>query len=113
MRTHNGAVEHRVFVVGIGRQMLEDPLPDPGFGPPAEPPVHVFPVAETLRQIAPRDAGAIAIQDRLDEQAVVRRGHADMFLPPRQQVFDPVPLVVAQCVAAHRSASKADRLRIE
>ena len=33
-----------------------------------------------------------------------------MSLPPRQQVLDPVPLVVAQYVAAHRSAPKADRL---
>src|SRR4029077_8437307 len=57
--------------------------------------------------------GAVAIQHRLDEQAVVRRGHADMSLPPRQQVLDPVPLVVAQCIAAHRSAPKADRLGIE
>jgi hypothetical protein len=36
MGAHNGAVDHRVFVVGIGREMLENPLPDAGFGPPAE-----------------------------------------------------------------------------
>ena len=72
-----------------------------------------LPVAEALWQIAPGDAGAVAVKHRLDEPAVVRRGHADMSLPPRQQVLDPLPLVVATFVAAHRSASKADRLRIE
>ena len=113
MGAHDGAVDHRVFVVGIGRELLEDALPDAGFGPAGEAPVHVVPVAEPLGQVAPRDAGTVAIQHRFDEQAVVRRGHADMALAARQQLLNPLPLVVAECVAAHRSASKADRLRIE
>src|SRR3954453_17121611 len=38
----------------------------------------------------------------LHEQPVVLRGHADMALPPRQQILDAVPLVVAKGVASHR-----------
>jgi len=37
MRPPDSAVEHRIFVVGIGGEMLEDFLPDPGFGSPTEP----------------------------------------------------------------------------
>src|SRR5205085_8853637 len=88
MGAHDGAIDHRIFVVGIGRELLEDALPDTGFGPAGEAPVHVVPVAEPLWQIAPRDAGTVAIQPRFDEPAVVRRGHADMALAARQQVLD-------------------------
>src|SRR5271170_1251019 len=77
MRPHNGAVEHRIFVVGIGGEMLEDLLPDPGFGPPSEPAMGILPVAQALRQIAPRDAGAVAIEHRLDEATIVLSGRAN------------------------------------
>jgi hypothetical protein len=40
-------------LVGIGREMLEDPLPDSRLRPPAEAPVHVFPIPEAFWQIAP------------------------------------------------------------
>jgi hypothetical protein len=33
MRAHDGAVDHRVFVVGVGREMQKDPLPDSRPGP--------------------------------------------------------------------------------
>jgi hypothetical protein len=42
MSPHNGAVDHRVFIIGIDREMLKYPLPDPGFRPPAETSVDVF-----------------------------------------------------------------------
>src|SRR5271169_6640494 len=100
MRPHDGAVEHRIFVVGIGGQMLEDLLPDPGFGPPSEPAMGILPVAQALRQIAPRDAGAVAIEHRLDEATIVLSGRANMADPPRQPVLDPLPLVVAQSISS-------------
>ena len=65
--SHNGAVDHRVFVVAIAWQVVKDALPDPGFGPATEPSLRVLPVAESLRQVAPRYSGAVLIQDRLDE----------------------------------------------
>jgi hypothetical protein len=94
----DGAVDHRVFVVGIGGQMLEDLLPDPALGPAAEPAMGVLPIAESLRQIAPRDAGAVAIENRFDESTIVLGSGADMTDPARQPIFDPLPLVVAQSI---------------
>ena len=101
---HDGAVDHRVFVVGIGREMLEDPLPDTGFRPAAEAPMTVAPLPKALRQVAPRDTGSIPEQHRLDEQLVVRRRHPNRSRTAGQYVLDPVPLVVMQSVAPHRSA---------
>ncbi len=67
MATHDGAVHHRVFVVGVFGEMFENPPPDTGFGPAAEAAVHVLPVTEAFRQIPPGDAGTVAIQHGLDE----------------------------------------------
>jgi hypothetical protein len=104
MSAHNGAVDHRVIVVGSLGQMLKDALPDTGFGPAGKAAVHVFAVAEALRQVAPGDTGAIAVEYGVDKQTVVRSGHANRTGPTRQQVLDPVPLVIAESVSAHRSA---------
>ena len=104
MSPHDGAVDHRVFVVSFGREMLEDALPDAGFGPAAETPLGVLPPAQAFRQVAPGNTGAVTIQHRFDEQAVIGGGDPDRTFPARQQVLDPVPLVVAKSVAAHRSA---------
>src|SRR5665213_3625969 len=106
MGAHNSAVDHRVFVVGIGGEMCKDPPPYTVLGPAAEPLMHVLPIPEALRQVAPRNAGAIVIEHCFDEQPVVRRGHAHMALLPRQQVSDALPLIIAKGVASHRSAPK-------
>ena len=84
MGAHNGAVDHRVFVVGVCGEMLEQPLPDTAFGPTAEPSVDLYPVAKPLRQLAPRHPGTIAVQHRLDEQPIVRGGHSDRTFAPGQ-----------------------------
>src|SRR4029077_11307662 len=91
---HNGAVDHRIFVVGVCGEMLKHPLPDTAFGPTAEPSVDLCPLTEPLRQIAPWHPGTIAVQHRLNEQSIVRRGHPDRAFAPGQQVFDPLPRVV-------------------
>jgi hypothetical protein len=54
-----------------------------------------FPIAVADRQITPRYAGPVAINHSIDEQAVVRRGAADMTFAARQKVPDLDPLVVA------------------
>jgi hypothetical protein len=104
MGAHDGAVDHRVFVVGICSEMLEYPLPHASFGPTAEPQMDLGPIAESRRQIAPWHPGAIAIQHRLDELSIVRCGHPDRTFTPWQQVPDPFPLVVAQSESPHPSA---------
>jgi hypothetical protein len=102
---HNGAVDHRVFVVGVCGEMLKHPLPDAAFCPAAEPQVNLSSVAEPLRQVAPRHPGTITIQHRVHEQPVIRRGDTDRAFASRQQVLDPFPLVVVQSKPPHRSAS--------
>ena len=102
---HNGAVDHRVFVVGVCGEMLKHPVPHTAFGPTAKPQVDLCPVAEPLRQIAPWHPGAIAVQHRLDELPIVRRRHSDRAFASRQQVLDPLPLIVTQSEPPHRSAS--------
>jgi hypothetical protein len=104
MGAHNAAIDHRIFVVGVCGEMLKDPLPHTAFGPTAEPQVDLRPITEALRQIAPRHSGTIAVQHRLDEQPIVRRRHSDRAFASRQQVLDPLPLIVTQSEPPHRSA---------
>jgi hypothetical protein len=104
MGTHNGAVDHSVFVVGIGRENIEHPLPDPSFRPARPPRVHLDRVAEPLWQIAPWNACPVTIENCFDKQPVVTGAHTYPSFAPGQQVLDPLPLVVTQCIAAHRSA---------
>ena len=111
MGAHNGAVDHRVFVVGVCGEMLKHLLPHTAFGPTAEPQVDFCPVTEPLRQIAPWHSGTITVQHRLHEQPIVRRGHPDRAFAPGLQGLDPLPLIVTQSETPHRSApQQADRL---
>jgi hypothetical protein len=101
---HDGAVNHRIFVVGLGGQVLEEALPHPFIGPAAEPLVGVLPVAKPFRQIAPRNSGAVAVEHRFDESAIVVGGDADITGFAGQQVLDSLPLVIAKCISVHGSA---------
>ena len=102
---HDGAVDHRVFVVGVGREMLEYPLPHTAFGPTAEPPVYLDAVAELLRYVAPRHTRPVTIEHGVDEQSIVCRGYPDRAVAPRQDAFDPFPLVVAQPEPPHHRSA--------
>ena len=66
------------MVVVISGKMLEQSLPNRSLGPMAEPPVGVFPVTQALRQVAPGNAGTVAVENRFDKAAVVVGGDADM-----------------------------------
>jgi hypothetical protein len=70
-------------MIGIGRYVLEHPLPHAGLGPAAEAGLHLDPAPEALGQIAPRDTGAEAVEHGLDKQPVILGGHAHMPDPPR------------------------------
>lgn len=106
MGAHDRTVDHRVFIVGVRRQVIENAAPYSRFGPSAVAPVDILPIAEALRKITPRDAGAIAVDHRLDEQTIVCRRNPDMPIPPGKEVADALPLGVAKAVASHRSAPK-------
>src|SRR5206468_9340961 len=70
----------------------------------AEAGVDLLPGPEPLRQVAPGDARPVAVQHRLHEQAVVLRRDPDVSQAPGQEILDPLPLVIAERVAAHRSS---------
>jgi len=109
MSPHDGAVDHRVLVVAIGGQVPKDALPYAGFGPAAEPPVRILPVAEALRQVASWYSGTVPVQHRLDKATIVLGGCPDVAQLAGKQVLDPFPLVVAQSIAGHASTFyKAD-----
>ena len=50
--------------------------------------MRVLPVAEALRQVAPRYASAVSIQNRLDETAIVAGGYTDITGLAGKQVLD-------------------------
>ena len=109
MSPHDGAVDHGVFVVRIGGQMVKHSFPHPGFRPATEAPVGVLPVAESFRQVAPGNSRAVSTQNRLDESTIVAGGGANMSWPAGKQVLYPFPLVIAKSIAGHASALfKAD-----
>ena len=95
MRPHDSGVDHHVLVVVIARQQPENALENAALRPPIKALVDDLPIAETLWQIAPGNAGTIAVNNGFDEQPIVRRGAADMPLATGQKILDPLPLVVA------------------
>ncbi len=105
MRPDNCAVDHHVFIVVISCQITKYSFDDSAFTPAAQTPVHIFPVPETGRKVAPRNASAIAIQHRLHEQTVVRSCAADMTFAAGKKILYPLSLVVAQTIAPHSSVS--------
>jgi len=43
-----------------------------------------------------RNARPIVIENRVDEQPIVRRRAADMAPTPRKQILDPIPFIIPQ-----------------
>ena len=110
---HDGGVDHHIFVVVIAGQEPENPLENTALGPSVEALIDDFPVAKALGQIAPRNAGSKPEENGFDEQPIVRRRAAHMAFTTRQNVFDPILLIVAQCISSHRSAPpRADHSRV-
>src|SRR5690606_22719373 len=98
----DGGVDHRVLVVWVNDQLVEDDLPDTGVGPAQVAAVDVLPAAEAGGQIAPGNAGAVAVQDRVDEQAVVASGASAGVFASGDEAADGVPLSVGEGVSAGR-----------
>jgi hypothetical protein len=78
MSAHDGSIDHHVFVIVIACQQLENALENAALRPPTEALVHDLPVAETRRQVTPRDSRSIPVKNGFDEQPVVRCIAADM-----------------------------------
>jgi hypothetical protein len=101
---HNGGIDHHIFVVMILGQQLENTFEDPALCPPAEPLVDRFPMAKPLREVAPGTSRSKSVKDSFDKQPIVLGSAAHMAFAARQKILDPIPLVVTQPVAPHRSA---------
>ena len=84
---------------------FENPREDATLAPAAVALVDALAVAKTLGQIPPGNTGPVAVDDGIDEQAIVGRRTADVTFAARQEILDLGPLVVAQSVAVHLSAS--------
>jgi hypothetical protein len=95
MSVHNSGVCHHVFVIGVARQQLENPLKNPALRPATETLMHALPIAEARRQIAPRNTGSESVQNGFNEQPVIWRRASDIAFATRQNILDPIPLVVA------------------
>ena len=110
MSAHDGGIDHHVFVVGIACQQLENAFENAALRPSAKALVHNLPVAKSRGQITPGDPCSISVKYRVDEQPIVRGIAADMAFTAGQKILDPLPLVVSQSKALHRSALlEADR----
>ena len=72
-------------------------------GPSAVQPMHVLPIAEPLRKVAPGNACAVTIQHRLDKQPVALGRHTHMPLASRERIRELLPLVVTESIASHKS----------
>jgi hypothetical protein len=95
VRTHNGGVEHHVFVIVIAPQLLENSLKNPALRPSTEPLVDNLPITKPLGQIPPRNTGPISVDNSLNKQSIIRRRAPDMPFAAGQKILDPIPLVVA------------------
>ncbi len=104
MGTHNRAVDHRVFVIGIASQLLEYLFQDAAFSPSAPASVRILPIAKPFWQITPRHSGSIPIKNSIYKQAVIGRRAANMPFPPRKKIFDPLPLIVSQRITSYHAA---------
>ena len=96
---HDGAINHGVFVVRIGRQRFENPLPDATLRPPRVTGMHLFPITEPLWQVSPRDARAIAVENRFNEPPIIL-GNANMALTWKQLLRIPRAMRLATILTA-------------
>lgn len=98
MRANDGRVDHGIFVVGVGGQVLKDFLPHSSTGPAAHARMNHPKVPKSIRQIAPRDSGAVAVQNRIHKQPVILGRTPFRSLPARQKSRNPLPLIIPQSI---------------
>ena len=96
VRAHNGGVDDQVLEVWMFDQCTENTLPNALLGPSAETLENTVPVAEFLREIAPRCAGSRDPENRIDEQAIIFTVPSSVSCFTRKKLFDPPPLPVSK-----------------
>ena len=94
MGAHNGGIEKQLLQVGVAAQALGHALPDTVLTPAGEAHIRPVPMPEFLGQVAPWAAGTHDPQDGLDEAPIVPCSAARIAHLARQQLFNPLPLVI-------------------
>jgi hypothetical protein len=89
----------------ITRQQLENTLENSALRPSIEALIDDLPIAKAPRQIAPTETSPVSVENRFDEQSIIRRSASDMAFAAGQKILDPVPLIVAQPIAASVGSS--------
>jgi len=108
MGTHDGGIDHGVFVVCILRQSLEQAGPHATLAPARVAQMHHPKVSEARGEITPGDAGAVAVKHRVHEQTVITGSDPDVANPSGQQVLDAFPLVISQRIPSFHGQSFID-----
>jgi hypothetical protein len=101
MRTDDGRIDHLQSRIAnsAASERLQDHIPDAAVGPPSKLPKDRIPVAEFLRQVAPRRAGSHQPKHRVERTTMVaRRPTATAY----QERFEIRPLIVRHQFANHR-----------
>lgn len=70
-----------------------------GYAPPE--------ITKTLGQVAPRNACAVAVEHRIDEQPVVASRSSGLPGLAGQQILDALPMRITQCVSSGHAPSHA------
>src|ERR1700677_769447 len=98
MGSDDRRVHDQPLQVGI-LQSLKNGLPRSLAAPPVEPSPDTVPLPETLRQITPRGTSLGQPQDGVNEQTVVLRCPPRLVRATWQQIFDPLPILIADRVS--------------
>jgi hypothetical protein len=100
MRTDNGRIDHLKGGVAqsASSERLQDHIPDAAVGPPPKLPKDRIPVAEFLRQVAPRCACPHQPEHRVEHSTMIARRPA---AATDQERFEIRPLIVG-----HQSANQ-------
>ena len=101
MRTDDGRIDHlqRGVRHSASREPFQDHVPDATVGPPPKLPKDRVPVAEALRQVAPRCAGSHQPKHRVEHAAMIAWRPAAAAMD--QERFEVRPLIVG-----HQSANQ-------
>src|SRR5262249_35079983 len=99
------AVEHQPLQIGV-LQGAEGAMPDHVLGPAIEPPPSGVPRAEALGEVAPGGAGLGDPEHGVDEEAIVFGRNAAVTGLSRQEVADPLPVLILDLMASHARPSR-------
>ena len=104
VRPDRRAIQNEPFQIGV-LEGLEDPLPDPFFGPAIVPLPDGAPLAKAFGQIAPRGTGLADPKNGINEETVILGGYAGVAGLAGEEILDAIPVFILNLVAAQRQRS--------